>query len=377
VRSVCFVATTPFVVNPFLTPHMNALANTLRVSLCTHLGAYPLTDRLDARVAVFDVPLARQIAPVADLRALWRLLRIFRAQHFDAVHSITPKAGLLAMLAAWLAGIPHRHHTFTGQVWATRRGWRRMLLRAMDRLIVAAATRVFADSPSQSRFLEVEQVAAPGAVAVLGRGSICGVDGNRFRPDDEARRHLRESLGTPADACVFLFVGRVTHEKGIGDLVDAFNRAFARESAVELWVVGPDEEHLQEELQQATIIGPQIRWLGPTFEPERYMAAADVLTLPSHREGFGMVIIEAAACGLPAIAYRIDGIIDAVVDGHTGQLVPPGSVPELAGQLARMAADPDARREMGRRARERASRDFSQREVTAAWVAFYATVLKE
>lgn len=375
-NAICFVVTTPFAVNAFLLTHMKALADRHPIMLCVNRALYPLSGDIDPRVRVVDFPIAREISLFRDLRAFWFLVSWLRAERVAAVHSITPKAGLLAMLAARLAGIQLRHHTFTGQVWATKSGMARCLLKACDRVIVRAASQVFADSPSQCRFLEDENVVRPGRISVLGPGSIAGVDMDRFRPDAKVRQQLRAELNTIEDLCVFLFMGRLTRDKGIVDLIEAFAAVAARNSRVELWLVGPDEERLQEQLEPRSPSGPaRVRWLGQTFQPERYMASADVLVLPSYREGFGSVVIEAAACGIPTVAYRIDGVIDAVIEERTGLLVEAGKVDALAAAMLAVSLDPARCQRLGRQALDRVAKQFSSSAVTADWVAFYKQVL--
>lgn len=375
-KSICFVLTSPFAANAFLLGHLKALANHFKVTLCLNRAAYPLSDRIDPRVRVVDMPIARKVSLFQDVRGLLALIRFFRAEKFDAVHSITPKAGLLAMLAGALSGVPLRYHTFTGQVWATKLGWRRAFFKNIDRFIVACATRVFCDSQSQSKFLENEGVGSKGAVAILGAGSIAGVDPQRFRPDAEARRRIRSEFDIPEEICVFLYVGRIARDKGVFDLIEAFSALSSHREDVALFMVGPDEEHLQAALQSAAgTAGSKIRWLGQSFEPERFMAAADILMLPSYREGFGMVVIEAASCGIPTIAYRIDGVVDAVVDGSTGLLLGVGDVEKLSETMHVMVDQPVFRKELGMRAQQRALDEFSDTGVISAWLVFYSQVL--
>lgn len=377
VNSICFVATTPFAVNAFLLTHLQTLADHWSVTLCVNRALYPLSDRIDPRIRVIDLPIARSISLLNDLRALLSLIAHFRAERYAAVHSMTPKAGLLAMLAARLTGIRIRHHTFTGQVWATRRGLSRALLKLFDQIIVYAASQVFADSPSQCRFLEAERVVGPGGISVLGPGSIAGVDVERFRPDEVIRRRLRQEQKTGDDACVFLFVGRLTKDKGIFDLAQAIAVVAKIDPRVELWLVGPDEERLWERLKHDTTAnGARLRWLGQTPRPEDYMATADVLVLPSYREGFGSVVIEAAACGIPTIAYRVDGVIDAVVDGQTGLLVAAGDVNALATAMLDLSRNTARRHQLGQTARRRAVTTFSGEAVTAEWMDFYRRTLE-
>lgn len=375
-RAICFVVTTPFAVNAFLLTHMKALADRCPVTLCVNRALYPLSDDIDPRIRVVDFQIAREISLFKDLRAFLFLVSWFRAERFAAVHSITPKAGLLAMLAARLAGIRLRHHTFTGQVWATKSGIARFLLKTFDRVIVHAASQVFADSSSQCRFLEDERVVKPGGISVLGPGSIAGVDVGRFRPDVEMRRQVRAEMDSSEDLCVFLFVGRLTRDKGVFDLVEAFTTVAATNPRVELWLVGPDEEGLSEQLERRSRHGTgRMRWLGQTSQPERYMASADVLVLPSYREGFGSVVIEAAACAVPTVAYRIDGVIDSVVEERTGLLVEIRNVDAFASAMLALSLDPARRNQLGRQALDRAAKEFSSPAVTAEWMAFYERVL--
>ena len=376
-HSLVFVATTPFAVNAFLRTHLLALAETHEVTLCVNTTAYPLVDDLARAVRVRHIDIARKIAPWQDLRALFQLLRCFQEIRPATVHSLTPKAGLLAMLAGWLARVPWRFHTFTGQVWATRTGIGRSLLKGIDRLIALFASQVFADSTSQCSFLEDEGVVRRGAISVLGQGSVAGVDLARFRPDPVARAAIRAETGVDDAVPVFLFVGRLVRDKGVFDLVEAFAALNALHGQWELWMVGPDEDGLQTTLQaEGKRLGGRIRWFGPTPTPERYMAAADVFVLPSYREGFGSVIIEAAACGIPSIAYRIDGVIDAIVDGRTGLFVDKGDVRGLSDAMNRLGAESRMRKTLGEAAHLRASSEFSSASVSKAWLDFYLSVLR-
>jgi glycosyltransferase involved in cell wall biosynthesis len=320
------------------------------------------------------LPIRRKVSPLYDLTALARLFLLFRHERYAAVSSVTPKAGLLALVAATLAGVPLRIHVFTGQVWAAREGWRRRLLKLADRFMARLATHVLADSPSQRDFMVMERVAAAEKIRVLGNGSICGVDGERFRPDAGRRTVVRRAQGIPEDAPVFLFIGRLNRDKGVLDLTDAF--AALGDASAWLLVVGPDEARLREEMEHR--LGPALartRFVGYTDRPEEFMVAADVFCLPSYREGFGMVIIEAAAAGIPAIGSRIYGVTDAIEENVTGLLHRAGNAAELAGLMAMLTRDTERRQAMGEAARERALRLFSREAVTKAWLDFYRQLL--
>jgi glycosyltransferase involved in cell wall biosynthesis len=371
-KDICFVLTTPFAVNAFLLGHLRALAGRYHVSLCVNLDLYPISPRLDPRVRVINLGIQRKISPLNDLRTLWHLIRLFRGARFDAVHSMTPKAGLLSMLAGLIARVPRRYHTFTGQVWANRAGFSRFVFKFFDRMIVTFSTRVFADSKSQCCFLEAEGVVNREEAQVLGLGSVCGVDLNRFRPNAQTRSATRASLLASPNTCVFLFVGRLVRDKGVFDLIEAYSRLEEQGRDVALWIAGPDEDGLLAELKKkAGTFEPRIRWLGATFEPERFMAGADVLVLPSYREGFGMVIVEAAASGIPSIAYRIDGVTDAIRDGETGLLITKGNVEELTDTMYSLVDNSPARHKLGAKALSHVRKNFSDRAVSEAWLAFY------
>ena len=378
VPTVMFVATTPFAVNAFLANHIGALLKIYRVVLCTNLDAYKLAPALLNNVEVHHIPFARRVAIGIDLKTLMMLTVLVRKIKPTVMHSITPKAGLLAMLAGLMGGVPNRWHTFTGQVWATKLGLSRSALKAFDQLIVQLATKVFADSASQCRLLKDERVVRDGQIEILGYGSIAGVDINKFCPDPLNRERLRQQMDTDANTCVFLFVGRLARDKGIFDLIQSFLELSTTVNSIELWVVGPDEERLLQKLQDtAEGCSAPIRWLGSTTTPEQFMVAADVLLLPSYREGFGSVIIEGAACGIPSIAYRIDGVTDAIEDGRSGLLVEVGQTAAFAAAMTQMALDRELRLFLGKQARDRTIRNFSSKKVTDAWLDFYRRHLNQ
>ncbi|MBT8552005.1 glycosyltransferase family 4 protein [Polynucleobacter paneuropaeus] len=297
-KSICFVVATPFTANAFLLEHIKKLSEYFKVTLCLNLQLYPLSPDFDLKkIQVIDIPIERKIHPFKDVEALHILLSLFRSERFDAVHTVSPKAGLLGILAAYLAHINNRFHTFTGQVWVNTRGIRRSFYKLIDRLICKMATGVFADSQSQIDFLISQGICKKNEISMLGSGSISGVNLSRFRPNLEIRTQYRKLFGVSDGDIVFLFVGRLCKDKGIYDLLLAFENNYSQLKGGEyLWLVGPDEEGVEEQVK-ATYpeLENQIQWIGSSFEPEKYMAAADILVLPSFREGFGSVVIEAAA----------------------------------------------------------------------------------
>lgn len=371
-RSVCLTLTSPFVLNAFLQGHLSRLRQSFTVAVCVNRSESDIAVAVPERVEVQDVEIRRKISPWHDVAALWKLWRFYRRHRFDAVVTVTPKAGLLGMLAARLAGTRVRVHWFTGQVWATRKGLMRTMLKGMDRLTAACATDVLADSPSQRDFLVHEGVVAGGKVAVLGHGSISGVDTARFRPDPEARQRIRTELQIPGGAPCLLYVGRMSKEKGVPDLLAAFGRLRADFADLHLILVGPDEEGL---LSRTRI--PGLHAVGYTKNAEAYMAAADIICLPSYREGFGSVLIEGAACGLPAVASRIYGVTDAVVENVTGLLHPPGDIAALTDGLRLLISDDAFRLRLRKNAYERAVASFNASHLENLFSQFLGRLLEE
>lgn len=314
-----------------------------------------------------SIEIPRQIHFFKDLKALWRLWRFFSKHRFDIVHSTTPKAGLLCAIAAKLAGVPVRLHTFTGQPWVTLSGLKRRLAIWSDKLIIKLNTQCYTDSPSQTRFMEQQGIAPANQLQTLNQGSLAGVDFSRFNPKlfaEDERQALKHELGLADDAVTILFVGRIGKDKGIVELVHAFEKLLKAHPECYLILAGPLELNAEESSRlglQRCNPESHIILTGYTPEPEAYMAISDLLCLPSYREGFGTVVIEAAAMGLPAVASRIYGLTDAVVDNETGLLVTAKQVEPLHQALKQLVEQPDLRKNMGVKAQKRAQTLFDEK----------------
>jgi glycosyltransferase involved in cell wall biosynthesis len=368
------VVSTPMTAEVFLAHQLEQLAKLYDVTLIANMqGHEDLQSWVPKTISVIDVQIHRTISPWSDVRCFFKLKRLFKKNEYSLVHSVSPKAGLLSMLAARSANVPVRIHTFTGQVWANKRGVSRWFLRRIDKVIAARTTTILVDSHSQRQFLLENKVVTEQNSSVLGNGSISGVDCKRFKDNQSIRQKEREQLHTANDAIVFLFVGRLKKEKGILELVGAFNKVKQEIQNTELWFVGPDEEDILGELEQ---VGG-VKCIQFTTVPEHFMAAADILCLPSYREGFGSVVIEAAACGIPSIASNIYGLRDSIDDGKTGILVQPKSVASFAQAMTKLAEDEILRLKMGKTAQGRSKEKFSQSQITTELLALYECLLEE
>ncbi len=373
---VCWVVSSPSTIKAFLKNHLAKLSIVHDITIIAN--GEPKEAALDCQdqIAWIATGVERKIHPIRDALALLRLCLEFRARRFGVVHSVTPKAGLLAMTAAWFTRVPIRIHWFTGQVWSTRAGLTRAFLKNTDRWIAHVSTHLLVDSPSQLRFLVQQRIAPEGKMTVLAEGSICGVDEERFRPDPEIRPTVRARLGIPSAALVFLFVGRCTFDKGLMDLAEAFDQLCSERDDAYLVICGPDEDNVVPRMVQKSVrAGKRLVYMGTTNRPEQVMAAADVLCLPSYREGFGQVVVEAAAAGLPCIASRIYGLVDAVENGITGLLHDPHCPAEILEKMRTLSQDPQLRSTMASAARLRAATRFNQRVVTQALADYYERIL--
>lgn len=362
----------------FLLPHLRSLMTLHSISVFVSDHDKNFLSHLNVDVPVFFAPIERSIRPLQDIKGLLTLYLSFLKERPQVVHSVTPKAGLLAMTAAWLARVPIRVHTFTGQVWVTRSGSMRFLLKMADKCIATLATDVLVDSPSQRAFLIDQRVVSAERSSVLGAGSICGVNTQRFCPCPATRYTVRTELGTSADALVCLYLGRLNYDKGVLDLAQAFAQVAPTHPNAELWIVGPDEANWFEQMQD--LLGDairQVKRVGFTPEPEKFMQAADLFCLPSYREGFGSSVIEAAACGVPALASRIYGLTDALSEGQTGWMHKAGNVPDITQQLNTLLTNPAELAAKGQAARQHAEMMFSEEAITEAMVQFYKKRLNE
>ena len=343
-------------------------------NVSVHAAAYPGVHWTD-----IDIP--RKTHIVRDLAALWRLYCFFRTVRPDIVHSIMPKAGLLSALAAFLAGVPVRMHTFTGQVWDLHSGLRRWFFIQLDRLIVSLNTGCLTDSPSQSKHLFDEGIRERGRMLpVLGRGSLIGVDLVKFDPKRirKSASVSRESLGLTAAEFVVAYVARKSADKGAFDMLRGFSGARRDYPQMRLLFVGPDESRgvLAKLRGHEPELFEGVLERGAVQNHEEYLNLSDLLCLPSHREGFGSIIIDAAALGVPAVGSRIKGLVDSIEDGVTGCLVTRGDTTELATTLAGLARDRVRLRKLGENARLRVEQYFSTEALTRALIEQYEEQLR-
>jgi glycosyltransferase involved in cell wall biosynthesis len=340
-------------------------------------GPGELLERTASRIGVECValPMRRSIAPLADLVALVRLWRILGKYKPDLVEFSTPKAGLLGMLAARLRSVPRRIYMLRGLRLERSRGFKRWVLLTAERVACSCAQVVLCNSKS----LRAEALAlglAPAAkLLVLGEGSSNGVDVERFSPGPSV---IRDQFSIPRNAPVVGFVGRLTRDKGLPELIEAFDRILLAEPSTHLLLVGwfdRAEDALDFELRRRILDHPRIHCTGFVADTAPFYRGMDLMVLPTWREGFPNAVLEAAATGIPVVTTESTGARDAVVAEVTGLLIPPGYPEAIVEAVLKLLRDPARRFKMGRAARAWVTEHYSEERVLGLTAEYYRSLL--
>ena len=374
---MAILAATPLTIHFFFQGHLKLFLKTFEVTLISNKKNDAYLPPLQLPIHEVSVDIARKISIFQDIKALYQLIILFRKNSFDIFFSVAPKAGFLGMLAAYVSRIPKRVHIFQGEVWASKSGPQRWLLKIADRTTAFLATELLAVSNSEKLYLEKEKIAPAGKIQVLGDGSICGVDTERFRPNSVIRDEIRKKLAIPLASTVIIFIGRMVRDKGLTELVDAFEAIATTRPNCFLLFVGPDEDgYAAQALEKLHQFRQQYCVVGYSNEIEKYLAAADLICLPSYREGFPVVILEAAAMEVPAVGTEIYGISDAILDRETGLLCKVKNVPSLIQSLEEIVDDELFRHSLGSAARARVQDKYISTVVQSRYQSFFQDLFK-
>lgn len=330
-------------------------------------------------VRTIAVPMERHISLLKDLRSLVRIIRVFQNEKPDMIHSMTPKAGLLCMMAGWITNVPIRVHTFTGLVWPTSSGLKKRILMFTDKLTCACATHIIPEGEGVKNDLISGKITKK-PLKVLGYGNVMGVDMERFsrRPEViEMANQLRDE-----NKFTFVFVGRLVKDKGINELCKAYERIHNQYPNTRCWLIGPYEDNLDPISAESRRLIEEsengLEALGRKSGDEllAYYVAADCFVMPSYREGFPNTVMEAGALGLPSIVTDINGSREIIKEGINGMIVPPQNEDRLYQAMAVMITSNLDRKKMADNARKMISDRFEQSYVRKCLYEFYDEVIK-
>ena len=333
-------------------------------------------------VSIIEVPMERKIAPWRDVQSLMRLWRHMRRLRPTVTNVGTPKAGLLGGLAAWLNRVPCRFYTLHGLRFETTKGLKRWILVYAERLACRFSHRVVCVSHSVRKRAIASGLTSAERMVVFGSGSCNGVDASHFAATPQIVRRaaqLRHQLGIPLGAPVVLFVGRLTCDKGIPELIKAFSQLVVRFPELRLLLAGcfEDGDPLPSDTRTYLETHPHVILAGAVSDTAPYYAAADVLVLPSHREGLPTVVLEAQAAGVPVVGASATGVVDVVAEGQTGLLFPVGDVPALAEAIARLITDGALAIKLGLAGQKQVQQKFRQEQIWQALHHEYLEVLQK
>lgn len=330
--------------------------------------------KLHPDVKCLVVNMERRISLVKDAKSLWQLWRTFCREKPQMVHSMTPKAGLLCMVAAWMARVPVRVHTFTGLIFPTAFGLKRKILMTTDWLTCACATHIIPEGEGVKNDL-LKNGITKKPIKVLGYGNCRGIDLEHYDKTPEVMAKVKKLR--KEDAFTFISVGRLVGDKGINELVEAFVRLNREYPNTRLVLVGPEEKELdplKPETLKVITECPNINAVGVQNDVRPWFAAADVAVLASYREGFPNVVIEAGAMELPQIVTDINGAREIIISGENGTIIPPKSVDALYEAMKRML-DADYRNPLVKNARKLIASKYEQGFVRKCLYDFYDKIL--
>lgn len=301
----------------------------------------------DANVRTIRVDMTRKVTPVKDFLSFINLVKVMLIEKPFIVHTHTPKAGLLGMMAAKVIGVPVRLHTVAGLPLLEKKGLLRHLLNFTEKVTYLCATRVYPNSVKMMEIINENNFCNQKKLHVIGNGSTNGIDTKHFNPEsfsEDSKSRFRKSLGFDQCSFVFCFIGRIVTDKGITELVEAFSTLYKINSDAKLLLVGPFEKHLdplKNSIEKQIFNHPSIIWVDYQEDVRSFLSITDVFVFPSYREGFPNVLMQAGAMGIPCIASDINGCNEIIKHGKNGLIVPVKNIAALFKAMKLLMDDSD------------------------------------
>ncbi len=337
----------------------------------------------EENIRTIAVEMTRTISPFKDLKSVWQLYKIFKKEKPQIVHTHTPKAGTVGMLAAKLAGVPHRLHTVAGLPLLVVKGKRRKLLDFVEKITYRCATKIYPNSIGLYDIILENKYTSKDKLKVIGKGSSNGIDTSHFNPaliSEQQKQVLKNSLGIKPEDFLFVFVGRIVADKGINELVQSFYLINRESPNTKLVLVGTFERELDPLLPETEKIintNPNIISVGYQSDVRPYFAISDCLVFPSYREGFPNVVMQAGAMGLPSIVTDINGCNEIVKEGFNGLIIPPKNQEKLHEKMLFLLGNPEKRKEIADNSRQQIVGNYERKYIWNELLKEYHTLLNK
>ena len=317
--------------------------------------------RLPKYIKFHPVKMERGVS-ITGVKALFSMIKFFKEQRFDLIQYSTPNASLYAAIAGKIARVPVRLYCQWGMAFVAFSGMKRKIFKTLEKITCNLSTCIEPDSDSNLRFSHMEGLYPKNMGKVIWNGSACGVNLNKFdiSAKDEFRTEIRNKYDIPKDAFIFGYVGRITRDKGINELLKAFKKLIEDNESVYLLMIGSEDKNVDHALYEWSKTNGYVIYTGFTNVVEKYMAAIDCYVLPSYREGFGMGVVEAEAMGTPVIVSNIPGPIDAMRENETGLIVEKKDATNLYNAMKKIYTDKSLHNRLRSNARKYVEENFEQ-----------------
>jgi glycosyltransferase involved in cell wall biosynthesis len=355
----------------FMLNHINILSKKYNLFICCN-DVNNLKKKIPNNVSLINIRFERGISFLNDVKAFFITLFFFLKIKPNFSISFTPKIGFMVAIASFISRTSNRVHWFTGQIWANRKGLIKIFYKLIDKLIFFISHNVLIDGLSQRNFLIKENVVTKNKSIVLHKGSVGGVNTKKFRFNKKKRINLRSRLSISKNTFVFLYLGRINKDKGIIELIEAFKKIENKHKVLLIFVGSIEDKSLSHLFKK----NKKILHFNYTNKPEEWFSVADILCLPSHREGFGTVVIEAASCGIPALCSNIYGLNDAITVNKTGFFHKVSSTNDIKKKMLYIINNKKLVKKYGKLARKKVLKNFEQSEITKFFLEFINSNIK-
>ena len=374
------ITTVPLSLEKLLGGQLSYMKEYFDVTAVSSNGSYLKTVGEKENIDMFCIEMTRQITIAKDIKAVYKLYRFLKKEKPFIVHSHTPKAGIVGMLAAWLAQVPIRLHTVAGLPLVEAGGFKRKILNLVENLTYACATNVYPNSFGLQNIIIQNRFCSPEKLKVIANGSSNGIDTSFFNPSlflDSEKQSLRNQISLKNDDFVFIFVGRLVSDKGINELIEAFDNISQHDKTVKLLLVGPMEPDL-DPLKEKTIniinTNKNIIAVGYQSDIRPYLAISDALVFPSYREGFPNVVMQAGAMELPSIVTDINGCNEIIIEGENGVIIPAKNAIALKEKMELFITNKTLLSKLKSNARQMITSRYEQKVVWEALLAEYKSL---